>query len=257
MFPRILLAVVAAAGLALPQEIERPLTNSDIAAMLKAGLAESTIARAIELAAVRGTTRFETSSQALIDLKKQGATARILDAMLAADALPKRVLPSTTVPGLPAEPGVYYRADGRWVNLTSVLVWPEINTNWRGMTAIEDRRYVIAGAEAGLRVREATPSFHVRGMDAQRVWQLIRLDTKKNYREWRTVPADVFRYARSMEPRQARAPQLELRAAAEDVFELRPATALEPGQYALTMLVPGQHWLVVAYEFAVPGGQTR
>lgn len=257
MFRRTLLAVAAAAGLACGQEVEKPLTNGDVAAMLKAGLAEATIARAIVLAAERGTTRFDTSPQALIDLKNQGATAGILDTMLAAAALPKRVLPSTTVPGLPADRGVYYHAGERWVDLPSILVWPHINTTWRGTTAIEDRRYVIAGAEAGLRVREATPSFYLRGMDPHQSWHLVRLDTKRDYREWRTAPADVLRFARSIEPAQARAPELQSRMVAQDVFELHPASALEPGQYALTMLMPGQHWVVVAYEFAVPGGQSR
>ncbi len=254
MFPRFLLAVVAVAALAIPQEVERALTNADIAEMVRAGLAESTIARAIELAARRGTTRFETSPQALVELKRQGATPGVLDAMLAADAFQRRVMPSATVPGLPAERGLYYRAGNQWVGLPSAAIWPEINTNWRGMTLIEDRHYVIAGAGAGLRVRESTPAFYVRGMSPRRVWQLVRLDKKKKSREWRTVPAEVFRNAWSIEQREVRAPDLEFRAVAHDLFVLRPATALEPGQYAITMLVPGQRWLVVAYEFAVAGG---
>jgi hypothetical protein len=254
---RILLALAVAVSLAVPQEPEKNLTNADVAAMLKAGLAESTISRAIELAALRGTTRFETSAAALIALKNQGATARILDAMLDAGARPKRVLPSTAIPGLPAEQGVYYRSGDRWIPLSSSLVWPEINTRWRGVTALEDRRYVLAGAHAGLRVSEQRPSFNVRGIEPRRVWQWIRLTGKGDHREWRTAPADVFRFARSMEAQPGSAPGNEVRQVAHDVFELRPVTDLEPGEYALTMLVPGQRWLVVAYEFAVAAGPTR
>lgn len=257
MFHRFLLAVVAVAALAIPKDVDRTLTNADIADMVQAGLAESTIVRAIELAARRGATRFETSPQALVELKRRGATPTVLDAMLATETFPKRVMPSTAIPGLPAERGLYYRAGNRWVDLPSVVIWPEINRNWRGMTLTEDRHYVIAGAGAGLRVREPTPAFYVRGMSPRRVWQLVRLDTKKKSREWRTVPAEVFRSAWSIGQREVRAPELEFRAVAHDLFELRPATALEPGQYAITMLVPGQRWLVEAYEFAVAEGLTR
>jgi hypothetical protein len=253
MIPRILLSLAVFAALAIPQEPERTLTNADVAAMVKSGLQESTIARAIELSARRGIASFDISPQALIDLKNQGATPLVLNSMLAAEALPKRIMPSAAIPGLPGEPGVYYCEGDRWVELASDIVFPEIDTRWKGMTIIEDRRYVLAGGRAGLQVRQASPSFYVRGISPRRVWQLVRLEPKDDYREWRTAPADVFRYAQSVKQKEPGAPQLEFRAVAHDLFELRPAAALPPGQYAITMLAPGQRWLVTAYEFAVPG----
>ncbi len=253
MLSRLLLLLTAVTALALPQEVEKPLTNADVVAMVKGGLPESTIASAIDLAARRGTTFFDVSPQALIDLKNQGATPAVLNAMIAASALPKRIMPSAVVPGLPAEPGVYYCEGERWVELSSDVVFPEIDTKWKGMTVIEDRRYVIAGKGAGLQVRQANPTFYVRGISPRRVWQLVRLEPKDDYREWRTVPADVFRYAQPVQQKEFIAPELELRGVAHDLFELRPAAALPPGQYAITMLAPGQRWIVTAYEFAVPG----
>ncbi len=242
--------MVAAAALAVPQETGRPLTNADIAAMVKAKIPESTIAGAIGIAARNGNAEFDTAPQALIELKNQGATAPVLNAMLYAQTFPKRVT-SATVPGLPSERGVYYCEGGnRFVELSSTTVFPEINSGWRGMTPTEDRRYTIEGPSAELTVRNANPAFYVRGMNPREAWQLIRLDAKGDYRQWRTAKADVFREG-PMEQRDARTPGLEFRAVARDVFELRPAAALEPGQYAITMLAPGQRWLVVAYPFAV------
>jgi hypothetical protein len=252
LFPRIVFAIIAAAALAIPQEAGRPLTNADVSAMVKAKVPESTIAGAIEIAARNGDANFDTSPQALIELKNQGATAAVLNSMLFAQTFPKRVISSAAVPGLPAERGVYYCEGGsRFVGLTATTIFPEINAGWRGMTPTEDRRYVIEGPSAELTVREASPAFYVRGMSPRETWQLVRLDTKKDdYRQWRTAKADMFRDG-AREQRDSRAPGLEFRAVARDVFELRPAATLEPGQYAITMLAPGQRWLVVAYAFAV------
>jgi len=57
---------------------QKTLTNADILSMMKAGLPESTIVLSIQHSA----TSFDTSPQGLIVLKKQGVTAKILDAML-------------------------------------------------------------------------------------------------------------------------------------------------------------------------------
>ncbi|MGE5568881.1 MAG: hypothetical protein ACM3S5_07580, partial [Rhodospirillales bacterium] len=250
LFYRAAFAVVAAALLAAPQETGRPLTNADVSAMLKAKLPESTIANAIGLAARAGNTNFDTSPEALIELKNQGATAPVLNTMLYAQAFPKRETPSAAVPGLPAESGVYYCESGTFLKLPSTTIFPEINPGWRGMTPTEDRRYVIERPAAELTVREASPLFYVRGISARRAWQLVKLEAKGDYRQWHTVKADMFREG-PMQLRDGPAPALEYRVVAEDIFELRSAAPLEPGQYAITMLAPGQRWLVVAYPFAI------
>ncbi|HOL72387.1 MAG TPA: hypothetical protein PLA43_11565 [Bryobacteraceae bacterium] len=250
LFYKAAFAVITSALLAVPQESGRPLTNADVSAMLKAKLPESTIANAIGLAARAGNTNFDTSPAALIELKNHGATAPVLNAMLYAQAFPKPDRPSTAVPGLPAERGVYYCEGGTFLKLPSTTIFPEINPGWRGMTPTEHRRYVIERPAAELTVREASPLFYVRGISSRRDWQLVKLEAKGDYRQWHTVKADMFREG-PMQLREGPAPALEYRAVAKDVFELRPAAPLEPGQYAITMLAPGQRWLVVAYPFAV------
>jgi hypothetical protein len=54
------------------------MTNSDVAQMAKAGISESTILLAIQ----KSSTDFDTSAQSLVDLKKQGVSDKLLDAML-------------------------------------------------------------------------------------------------------------------------------------------------------------------------------
>jgi hypothetical protein len=76
------LAFLLAFLLALPLLAQAPtdnvLTNADIVKMMKAGLPESIIVREIQMS----NTDFATSPAALIELKKQGASERILGAIL-------------------------------------------------------------------------------------------------------------------------------------------------------------------------------
>jgi len=76
------LAFLLAFLLALPLVAQAPtdnvLTNADIAKMMKAGLPESIIVREIQMS----RTDFATSPSALIELKKQGASERVLGAVL-------------------------------------------------------------------------------------------------------------------------------------------------------------------------------
>jgi len=65
-------------SLLIAQPTTKPLTNSDVIEMLKAGLPESTILLSIE----QTPSNFDTSTKSLIELKQQGATAKILDALI-------------------------------------------------------------------------------------------------------------------------------------------------------------------------------
>jgi hypothetical protein len=64
----------------LAQKSRVPITNADVISMTKAGLAEQTIVLAIS----QGLSDFDTSPQALVQLKKAGVSDRVLNAMLAA-----------------------------------------------------------------------------------------------------------------------------------------------------------------------------
>ncbi len=240
-----------------PQPAEQAVTNADVAAMLKAGLSESTIVSAIDLAAERGTTRFDVSAQALIALKDQGATTGVLDAMLRAARMPQRPLPSTTVKGLPTGEGAYYKTPSGFTAIAPVTLWPEVDLNWRGLTSVEERRYVLTGERASFRISDARPVFFTRTPYEARNWQMVRLSTAKDTREWRTVPTELPRLTEPLEPLPENAVHVEITPMAYDVVRIRPLSPLAPGEYALVSMTPAQRWLANVYPFAVTGAQAR
>ena len=75
---------------------KKPLTNADVLQMAKAGLAEAVIVAAIQ----SNPGNYDTSPTALIDLNKEGVSAKVQEAMLAAQK------PSQTAPS--ANAGVGY-----------------------------------------------------------------------------------------------------------------------------------------------------
>lgn len=93
----------------------KPLTNDDVVAMVKGGLGESTVISAIG----SQDTSFDISATALLQLKKNGVTPKIMDAILAAtknktangqasaDAITvKQKVVDNPLVGIPMPPGV-------------------------------------------------------------------------------------------------------------------------------------------------------
>ncbi len=80
---------------------ENALTNADVVKMVKAGLPESIIVREIQMS----RTNLSTSPAALIELKKQGASERILGAVL-----DSRMGTSTAEPEARATPRIVAQA---------------------------------------------------------------------------------------------------------------------------------------------------
>ncbi len=73
-----LVVIVLVAATATAGQERKPVTNSDVVAMITAGLSESTIIMAIK----QGPREFDTSPTTLIELKSKGATTGILEAMM-------------------------------------------------------------------------------------------------------------------------------------------------------------------------------
>src|SRR5438552_16257380 len=87
----------------------KALTNDDIVQLVKAGLDEQTVVKAIRTSA----TNFDTSAQALVALKTAGVTRPILDAMLEAGTprppAAANAAGSGAPDGLPEELGIYFK----------------------------------------------------------------------------------------------------------------------------------------------------
>lgn len=76
----VFLCLSAGTNLLVSAQLNKALTNADVLEMISAGLPETTIVLAIQQTA----STYDTSPQALIQLKKAGATQKVLDAMLQA-----------------------------------------------------------------------------------------------------------------------------------------------------------------------------
>ena len=74
----VLLILLLAMPLLAQAPTDHALTNADVVKMVKAGLPESIIVREIQMSG----TNFATTPAALIELKKQGASEKVLGAVL-------------------------------------------------------------------------------------------------------------------------------------------------------------------------------
>ena len=78
----ILLALTASAASNLPAQTQKPLTNADVLSMTKQGLDSAVVVKEIQ----SSDTAFDTSPEALIDLKNAGVDKSVMEAMLSAQA---------------------------------------------------------------------------------------------------------------------------------------------------------------------------
>ena len=244
---------------ALPAQVmEKPLNNTDIANMIRAGVPDGSVMLAIQRAVDRGNTKFDVSPTGLIELKNAGASEDVLNTILVAPNI-SPYEPSTTVPGLPVGAGLYYQSGANWNALDSVVVWPQIDyrfrTNWKTLGATwdhagETRHYVLPGAQAGVRTG-VRPSFLLRGERPERGWWVMRLSAGANRREAIARIPDALANAPTMSFDFGNPVRLDPAATANDVLTLRPAADLAPGEYLVFKWVPGQQWLIQGFPFTV------
>ena len=244
---------------AMPAQVtEKPLNNTDVANMIKAGLPEGTVVLAIQRAVVRGETDFDHSLQGLVELQKAGATEPILNIVLTAPIV-HRYEPSTTVPGLPVSRGLYFQSTAGWSALDSVIIFPDVEnhwkTNWKVIgswdRAREYRRYVVPVRQARAHVAGPRPALYLRSQRPESGWAVVRLTPQTDRRELTATISDVF----AREPRltfSSGAPvALDPATTADDVVTLRPTADLPPGEYLVFKFDSAQPWLLEGYTFEV------
>ena len=191
---RALLLFVSAAALVLGQEA---LTNDAIIKMVKAGMSESLILSMVG----QQPGQYSTKVDDLIALKQAGVSDRIVSAMAAkaagGSAAPAPASSATTVAPPAMEIGVYFKKGDAW---TEVL--PEV-VNWKTGGSIKNLATVgvvkkdlngnIAGPGSRNTVRSPLEFLIVAAEGVSITeYQLIRLRTNKDYREFRTVTGGVF-----------------------------------------------------------------
>ena len=180
-------------------QAQKPLTNSDIVEMTKAGFDEDTIIKAIEA----NKPSYDTSAQGLLALKNAGVSAKVIKAILTT-ATPAAQLaggtpaaPQSTAANLPTEIGVYIKKDDQWVD-----VQPEV-VNWKTGGVLKNIASAgivkgdVNGRINGAHSRNAlrTPlGFLIIAPEGVAIteYQLIHLREQQDAREFRTVTGGVL-----------------------------------------------------------------
>ena len=166
-----------------------PLTNAEILEMVKAGFAEETILKSIQLS----ETRFDTSVAALVELKNAGASEKVIQAMLNPKAAKAEEKPAAAPPKNPLVPddvGIFYIKNTQLVDMRPELV------GWRsggvGKALLLGTKGHINGALKGPQSQNivVTPvEFIIRCPEQLEIeeYQLLRLDVKPDRREFRAL----------------------------------------------------------------------
>jgi hypothetical protein len=163
------------------------LTNAEILEMVKAGFAEETILKSIQLS----ETRFDTSVAALVELKSAGASERVIQAMLSPKAAKaEEKAAALKHPLVPDDVGIFYIKNAQLVDIRPELV------GWRsggvGKALLLGTKGHINGALKGTQSQNivATPvEFIIRCPETLEIeeYQLLRLDVKPDRREFRAL----------------------------------------------------------------------
>ncbi len=224
------------------------LTNSDIINMVKAGLAESTITLAIE----QGHCKFDTSPDQLVNLKNQGVSPAISEAMLRAEKYgPPLASPVASAPPtdgisdvtMLAE-GAYYKGAKGWTKLQ------QLSFSGGGATHVGKMLvpgltphmvWTFRGAEAPVQISEGKPVFYVKQSPymanvagrSERDIVIVRFDKKKDHRDLQmTSGASVFTFKSGFS--KEKTPDITVVRLSESIISITPKQDLNPGEYLLT-----------------------
>lgn len=153
----------------------RPMSNNDVVAMMQAKLPEQTIVSAIQ----QSPADFDTSPSALIALKEKGASAAVLDAILATTTPANAPIVAMDVAG------TIVAIDGdQQIPLRRAI--GGITTNKGTFFRWKHRNYIFFnGVQSHIRLTQRAPSFHVSiagNVHASEQITLIRLTTAPNQR---------------------------------------------------------------------------
>lgn len=250
----LLAAALVCCQIAAAAQESNPLTNADVVAMVKAGLPESTVILAIQ----KGPTNFDTSPQALIQLKNQGVGPKVLDAMLQpAGAAPASVLQpaparpnpfdpsSLTAGGGVAVPGgdvvlvdgdrrvqmKYSTSNARTNSMMGAMVNPFHKSRIRA---------ALNGNHAQLRITNTSPMFEVTlvsNVNPSDVIALIRLTPKSDRREVETGRGGITGVSSGFRKSDLVPISVEDAQGAGGstfkVYRAKVVSPLQPGEYAL------------------------
>jgi hypothetical protein len=235
------------------QQQNQTLTNADVMAMFKAGLPEHTIILAIQ----RGPSDFDTSAQTLIQLKNQGISPNILDAMLEAGKPVSRPAQLGDYPGL-IEPFLFMTLP-EMANGSEVILVDGNNRTQLKQSLVSSRtggaamqgivpfrktriKGVIEGNRAQFRVTNTSPLFEVTlasYLDPYDYVKLVKLSPKSDRREVETARmGGMGGYSAGFRREDIIPVSIDelSKSSAGTLYRIKTMKPLAPGEYALTFV---------------------
>lgn len=251
----LLVSILIFASCATAAQEAKPLTNDDVVAMVKAGLPESTIVLAVQ----KGPSNFDTSPQALIQLKNQGVPPKVLDAMIqpapsAAHAPRPGGDPSQPNPFSPLTPtagagggaityGDIFLVDGdKRTQMKYSVANARTNSMLGGVVNPFHKtkiRAALNGNHAQLRITNTSPVFDAAlpsNVNPSDVIALVKLTPKADRREIETGRGGITGVSSGFRKSDLVPVSIEETATAGTgykVYRAKVVSPLQPGEYAL------------------------
>jgi len=260
LFTSLLLAacLLASASATAPVSAQEVMTNETVIQMVKAGFSESVI-----LAKMRSSqTKFDTRTDALIELKKAGVPEKVMQAIVSGGAPPASA-PAAAASAAPASAmatpapqggrrgPIYHVSGGKQVELIGTS--GDIETS-RAPFSGRKTELVIAGNKAKYRTADRQPVFLTSAEPADVV--LVKLDPGKNDRNLRISGSSyVGPYAGSVSQKGIRSEDrvdFEAERDQRGFTRIRPRAPLAPGEFAFVFTrTSGTMPQGVLYDFGV------
>jgi hypothetical protein len=258
LFTSLLLAACLLASATVPVSAQEVMTNETVIQMVKAGFSESVI-----LAKMRSSqTKFDTRTDALIELKKAGVPEKVMQAIVSGGAppasAPAAAAHAASAPAMaaPAPQGgrrgpIYHVSGGKHVELIGTS--GDIETS-RAPFSGRKTELVIAGNKAKYRTADRQPVFLTSAEPADVV--LVKLDPGKNDRNLRISGSSyVGPYAGSVSQKGFRSEDrvdFEAERDQRGFTRIRPRAPLAPGEFAFVFTrTSGTMPQGVLYDFGV------
>src|SRR5262245_51821757 len=255
LFTSLLLAACLLASATAPVSAQEVMTNETVIQMVKAGFSESVI-----LAKMRSSqTKFDTRTDALIELKKAGVPEKVMQAIVSGGAAPASAPAAASAPApamaAPAPGGrrgpIYHVSGGKQVELIGTS--GDIESS-RAPFSGRKTELVIAGNKAKYRTADRQPVFLTSADPADVV--LVKLDPGKNDRNLRISGSSyVGPYAGSVSQKGIRSEDrvdFEADRDQRGLTRIRPRAPLAPGEFAFVFTrTSGTMPQGVLYDFGV------
>jgi hypothetical protein len=266
--PRILAIALAAsllalAGPATPAVAQETLTNESIVSMVKGGLSE-----AVVLARVRsGPANFDTSTNALLNLKRAGVSDKIIEAMVSAPKVggATAAAPAAAPPPAPAPPpgaassaspppavsaaarssagaaaanlprdSIYYLNGAKYVELQPQVI--EIETNVAFFS--QKSEVVLGGRKAENRITDKQPHFYSYFAPTEALLVKLKPGDSKNDRNLKMGSGGYHPFGGTSRQGVRSEDRIAVKSEREanGFYRITPASPLPPGEYGFIVL---------------------